>query len=190
MRTVVKKTILRTQEEKSRYSQLIRKIDSLKLNRFIKPCNYVLVRSNGLVRSYENIILDNDGKMSLMDIDHLIEELKLLRKDVLELSEQSIILEDLDTENIVVNDNKIYLHDFSKFRINTDINYTSDYNNIKLNEILGVKLIAKENDDISKSIIEEKLYSKFLASPNAFVEDYIKDNVKTKSLRMYFKRDK
>ena len=184
------KIVLTSQINKAKATTIIRRIEQINLNRFIKPCNFTVVRSNGLIRSYENIIplVEND-KISLMNLDILIKELKLIRKDVLELSNQRIMLEDLNTSNVIVHNNKIYLYDVSHFISNTDYEYTSNYNDIRINELFGETLLIKENDDISKNIISNKLYSKFLGHTNSYIEDYIKENVHEDNLRLYLKKN-
>ena len=182
------KVVLNKINEKNKYTTIIRRIEVLNLDRFIKPCNLTLVKSNGLIRSFETIAPESNGKVSELNIDTLVNELKMIRHDIGTLSNQSIILEDLNQSNITVHDNKIFLYDVSGLEINSDSEYVSHFNNIKINELFGEAIPAKENDDISKNDITIKLYGKFLESHNAFIEDYIKDNIKEKNLRLYLKK--
>lgn len=180
------KDIIKARPTNRDNSDIIRSIGSLELKRFILPTNIVLNKSTKAIRSYElHLPKKDDLKFSLMDKDVVVEELKLLREDLLVLCKRDIMLNKLSLENVRISDNKIYMYGYDDVSICTDASYTKQYNNIKMNELFGAKILEKENADIGIIDGAGRFYGKFLESEYETVEEFIEKKVKEKNLRLY-----
>ena len=114
-------------------SSCVKKLSSLSLRRLILPTNIKLTRSN-LVRSYTlELPREDSDSYSQLNTQLLINELRAVRADFSKLSGSDLIFDKISPDNVMIADNKIFLYDYTKLMLASDIDYARTYNNVKLN---------------------------------------------------------
>ena len=161
----------------------INKLSKLTLNRLIPPTDMVLKKKN-LAKAY-SLVLPTDGKSGTytdMKKEILVSELRLVRADFTQLSEENLSFETLDADNVLIVGDKIFIYDYRKLSKSLDGEYARTYNNVKLNELFGLKLLAAENPHVDRFSTFDKFYTEFLSTNNDYLEDYIENEVKEDTL--------
>ncbi len=166
----------------------------IKTKRIILPESAILNKRReccGTVAPY----IENLGKENLLEFskEKLLEELLLLHKDALLLSDYCVSVNDLSFDNTSFHDG-IYPIDFGRFNTKEetqlDENLTFSYNFDQVNEFFYNQILCKlikEEYTMQKANLVRKEILSFLAKGNS-VWDYIEKQMHQESLREYIKR--
>ena len=183
------KNIITIKSLKNEESAVINKISSLKLKRFIIPTNIKIKKSNGVITGYDLVLPKEESDLySNMNKNKVVEELKLIREDLQSLSEHGMQFDKFDVNSVKVTSNNIYMYGYNKIFVSYDKSFVYQSNDIKMNELFGLYLIAKENPDISRMNVIDRFYGDFLETSNKYIEDFIDKEVNEENIRLYLKK--
>ncbi len=167
-----------------------RKLSILSIPTFMKPLK-LIYDDRGYLSAYDMEIMPPDtGKVSEMEIDKLLVNVRNIRKDLGTMAFHNILVKDFHRNNISVNGDKIYVYDFGYYKYNPDFEHAEEYNDRQLDLLIGYDALADEEDDLDPRDITYLLVSPFLASKEKYIEDYIDKNIngKYKTLQQYIRR--
>lgn len=160
----------------------LNKISKLSLSRLLPPTDIVLSRKN-VIKSYSLILpTDKSDSYSEMDKESLVRELRLIRADFSQLSEENIMFEKLSSDNVIIVGDKIFIYDYRKAIKSLDGDYAKTFNNVKLNELFGHDLLVAEHPHVDRFNIFDKFYTRFLSTNNDHFEDFVENEVKEPTL--------
>lgn len=164
----------------------INKVRRLSVNRLIVPTDLILTRKNN-IKSYSLVLPQEESdSYAKMDKDLLAHELRLIRADFSQISEQNMMFENLSPENVMIAGGKIYIYDYKKLIMSSDEEYARTFNNVKLNELFGHSLLVSEYPHKDRFNLFDKFYTQFLETNNDYFEDFLEKEVKEKTLERHF----
>lgn len=152
------------------------RISTLELKSFVKPYN--LTFNNGKLMSFdmERLFLDKEKKVVSMQIEDVISSLSDIRSDVEVLSNNGIMINDFQTHNIGISNNRIRVFDFSDYSF-SDTPSLPSLNNSEIDSVFGSILLMQEISDVDSISIYDSIYSDYLRSGASTIEEYFKVNV-------------
>ena len=145
--------------------EVIKKIKDMQLDNFYEIRIPLFNKDKKFVgyimKYYENLEID----ILTMPVEYTLNNLISIYNSIIKLTDNNILIDDLDSYNIIFNRDKIIIIDCDKYTFNDGDNYTLKYNNIKCLEKLFVDLYFDslfkyhKNEDSSDCI--PKIYRLF-----------------------------
>lgn len=167
-----------------------KKLASLDLKSYIRPKNLKTDELN-VLESYE---IDNYGKskttkFTKLGKEELVESLRSIRDDIITLSNNELMITNLELKNIKILKNRIYLVGITNIEHNMDKEYAKLSSNVLMNEFFGSNGITKEMKDVDVFKVYKGVFAKFLESDYEYIEDYYDKVLDSKeSIKSYIKR--
>jgi len=152
------------------------RISSLNLDAFVRPYNLNFKDGKLISFDMDLLHLEKDKKIVDMDIEDVIESLSIIRKDTDTLSENGILIKDLQRHNIGVSKNKIKVYDFSDYEI-TDIENLKKINYGEIDALFGSMCVMLEMPEVDPIAVYDHIYSDYLRSGYSTIEEYFKENI-------------
>lgn len=172
--------------------EVAKRLSKLPLKHFITP--YDIRVRNGKIHSYKMALIHrNKGKRVVdMDIQDVIRNISEIREEANILSENGILLRDLQEHNICIghtgdNDSdSIIIYDFSDYTLSDSPNL-KEINNSEIEALFGSFIIYHEMSDVSPLIIYDEIYSGYLQSGYPTIEEYFDKSIKKKTISQHIK---
>ena len=162
------------------------RISSLNLEAFVRPYN--LNFKDGKLVSFDMDLLhlEKDKKIVDMDIEDVLDSLSIIREDAKTLSENGILIRDLQRHNIGVSKDRIKVYDFSDYEISS-VENLKKINDGEIDALFGSMCIMLEMPEIDTIDVYDHIYSDYLRSGFSTIEEYFKENIlgKFDNIRSY-----
>lgn len=172
--------------------EVAKKMAELPLKHFVTP--YDIRFSNGKIQSYKMAIIhkNKDKRIVDMDIQEVIRNISEIRQEANILSENGILIRDLQEHNICVgrigddNSDSIIIYDFSDYTLSDSPNL-KDLNNSEIETLLGSIAIYHEMSDVSPLILYDEIYSAYLKGNYSTLEEFFDKSIKKKTISQHIK---
>ena len=188
--TVLK--VYKDSNEKAKLNtSMIKELSQIDTKRIVLP-NNIIIDEEGETKGYSMDYIE-DSETSIIDYPkkQLIDELNLLKGDLIELGEKKVEIGDLRQENTISNESSFYLIDCGDYlkrkKDTTKVNYFFFFNEYLINDIL-IDIIYEESTDLKKGLNFLKGIKMYLLD-DTYIGDYLKEEMQEQeTLNEYVKR--
>ena len=159
--------------------KMINELSKIDTNRIVLP-NSIITDESGKTKGYSmNYIEESEDQIIEFPKKTLIDELDLLKEDLIELGENNVEIGDLREENTISNESSFYLIDCGDYlkRDNktTKINIQF-FNEYIIDDIIS-DIVFEESKDLSKGLQKLRDLRTLLLS-GKYIGDYLKEEMK------------